>query len=423
MLIAACATSPPSPTPGTGAPLARTPSRTPSRTHDRARMTDIRPQLQAALGDVYALDREFGGSGRSRIFLATEIRLGRVVVIKVVAPEEGSELFADRFAREVKFASRLQHANIVPLLGAGVAGTLAYYTMPYVEGPSLRARMAGGERIALPEATQILRDVANALAYAHDQGVVHRDLRPEHILLAEGAALVTDFGIAKAMSASHTMEINTESLTTTSETLTSAGSAYGAPAYMSPEQAAGSVVDARSDLYAWGVTAYEVLAGAHPFAECTTPQALMAAHLTERPVPLGERNPQVPKAMADVVMRCLEKDADSRPDTADEVLVAIDGARAAPAAPSAASDGRKRRTTREVKVVDEDDAGEAREAREANDAITRRMGVAAALLILALLVWGWFSRDAARRAPAPPATPPSATSPAPASPATPPPPQ
>ncbi|MCC6928389.1 MAG: serine/threonine protein kinase [Gemmatimonadaceae bacterium] len=355
-------------------------------------MTDIRAQLQAALGDVYALDREFGGSGRSRIFLATEIRLGRVVVIKVVTPEEGSELFADRFAREVKFATRLQHAHIVPLLGAGVAGTLAYYTTPYVEGPSLRSRMAGGERLPLTEATQILRDVASALAYAHDQGVLHRDLRPEHILLGEGAALVTDFGIAKAMSASHTMEFNTESLTTTSETLTSVGSAYGSPAYMSPEQAAGSVVDARSDLYAWGVTAYEILSGAHPFAEYATPQALMAAHLTERPVPLGERAPQLPKALVDIVMACLEKDADARPDSADAVLLAIDGAPAAPAAPTAASEGKRRRTTREVTVVDEDANDEAREARAAHDAISRRMVVAAAMLVIALLLWGWFSR-------------------------------
>lgn len=397
-------------------------------------MTDIRAQLQAALGDVYALDREFGGSGRSRIFLATEIRLGRVVVIKVVTPEKGGELFADRFAREVKFATRLQHANIVPLLGTGVAGTLAYYTMPYVDGPSLRARMAGGERLALDEATRILRDVAQALAYAHDQGVVHRDLRPEHILLAEGSALVTDFGIAKAMSASHTLEFNTESLTTTSETLTSAGSTYGSPAYMSPEQAAGSVVDTRADLYAWGVTAYEVLSGTHPFAEYTTPQALLAAHLTERPEPLGARNPQVPRALADVVMQCLEKDADARPESAEEILAAFEGG---PAAPAAAPEPRKRRTTREVKVVDADAA----EARETSDAISRRMGVAAALLIIALLLWGWFSREAAQRTPTPapppappttpsgmpsetpPAAPPSSAAPPAASPATPPPPQ
>lgn len=163
-------------------------------------MTDPRAQLQATLGTAYTLERELGGGGMSRVYLAQETVLGRPVVVKVIAPELAEGLSAERFAREVKLAARLQQANIVPVLSAGVAGGLPYYTMPFVEGLSLRARLTQGP-IPLSDAISILRDVARALAYAHAQGVVHRDIKPENILLSGGAAVVTDFGIAKAISA------------------------------------------------------------------------------------------------------------------------------------------------------------------------------------------------------------------------------
>jgi serine/threonine-protein kinase len=367
---------------------------------DLARITN-------ALADRYRVERELGSGDTSHVYAATEIALDRPVVIKVVAPEHAGELFADRFAREVKFATRLQHTNIVPVLAAADAGGIAYYTMPLVEGISLRARLASGERIPVEEATRILRDVAQALAYAHDQGIVHRDIKPAHVLLSSGGALVTDFGIAKAISASRTVELSTEAPPNISGTLTSVGSSLGTPAYMSPEQAVGSVVDPRADLYAWGVIAYEVLAGAHPFADRLTPHAMVEAQLTERPVPIAERNPDVPKALADIITRCLEKDADDRPDSAVEVLAAIDGQ---PVAPLAVAEAKKKRTTRDVQavVVEEDNT---------SAIISRRMGVAAALLIFALLVWGWFTRQAEPRVDTPSAPVPSTAQPSPETPA------
>ncbi len=364
-------------------------------------------RITTALADRYRVERELGSDAISRVYAATEIALDRRVVIKVVAPEHAGELFADRFAREVKFATRLQHTNIVPLLAADDAGGIAYYTMPLLDGISLSARLASGDRIPVEEATRILRDVAVALAYAHDQGIVHRDITPEHILLSPGLALVTDFGIAKAISASRTVELSTEAPPNISGTLTSVGSSLGTPAYMSPEQAVGSVVDPRTDLYAWGVVAYEVLAGAHPFADRTTPHAMVEAQLTERPVPIAERNPEVPTALADIITRCLEKDADDRPDSAAEVLAAIDGH---PSPPLTPAEAKKKRTTRDVPVV-------IAEEDETSAMISRRMGVAAALLIVALLVWGWFTRQVEQRVDTPSTPVPSTAQPSPESPA------
>lgn len=367
---------------------------------DLARITN-------ALADRYRVERELGADTIARVYAATEIALDRPVLIKVVSPEHEGELFADRFAREVKFATRLQHTNILPLLTAADAGGIAYYTMPFVDGIPLRARLASGERLPVNEATRMLRDVAEALAYAHDQGIVHRDITPEHILLSPGRALVTDFGIAKAISASRTVELSTEAPPNISGTLTSVGSSLGTPAYMSPEQAVGSVVDPRADLYAWGVVAYEVLAGVHPFAERTTPHAMIEAQLTERPVPIAERNPELPKALAAIITRCLEKDADDRPDSAAELLAAIDGQ---PASPLAAAEAKRKRTTRDVQVV-------VAEADDTSATISRRMGVAAALLIVALLVWGWLTRQAEQRVDTPSAPVPSTAQPSPETPA------
>ena len=216
-------------------------------------------------------------------------------------------------------AARLQQANIVPVLSAGTSGNLPYYTMPYVRGESLRARLASGALLPVSEAVSILRDVARALAYAHAEGVVHRDIKPENILLSGGAAVVTDFGIAKAIDASRTLDGgNTTGITR-------AGTSLGTPAYMAPEQALGDPsTDARADIYSWGVVAWELLGGAHPFADKTTVQALVAAHVAEAPPSLGARRLEVPEALARLVMRCLDKNPANRPASATELLAALE---------------------------------------------------------------------------------------------------
>ncbi|MGH7631283.1 MAG: protein kinase domain-containing protein, partial [Gemmatimonadales bacterium] len=254
----------------------------------------------------------------SRVFLATETALGRRVVVKVMAGELAAGLSAERFRREIQVAASLQHPHIVPLLAAGQAGEFLYYTMPFIEGESLRARLAREGELPLPVAIRILAEVARALAHAHRHSIVHRDIKPENVLLAGDEAQVADFGIAKALSAS-----------AEGGTLTSVGMAIGTPAYMAPEQAgADAHVDHRADLYALGVMAYEMLAGQPPFAGRTAAQ-LLAAHATQTPVPLASLRPAVPAALADLVMRLLEKRPADRPQSAEEVLRVLEGSAAA----------------------------------------------------------------------------------------------
>jgi len=280
-------------------------------------------KLQTALGAAYTLERELGGGGMSRVFVADEGALGRKVVVKIVAAELAEGLSAERFAREVKLAARLQQANIVPVLSAGIADGMPYYTMPFVDGLSLRARMQHGV-VPVSEALSVLRDVARALAYAHAQGIVHRDIKPENVLLSGGAAVVTDFGIAKAISASRATGVG-PSGGTTSVGLTTAGTSIGTPAYMAPEQAVGDPsTDHRADIYAWGVLAWELLAGEHPFAGRATAHALIAAHVRDDPPSLATRRSDVPRGFAALVMRCLEKDPARRPASATEVLESMD---------------------------------------------------------------------------------------------------
>lgn len=282
-------------------------------------MTSLRDQLQATLGDCYSIERELGGGGMSRVFVARDVTLGRDVVVKVISPENAEGLSAERFAREVKLAARLQQANIVPVLAAGTSGNLPYYTMPFVRGESLRARIASGAPLDVSESISILRDVARALAYAHAEGVVHRDIKPDNILLSGGAAVVTDFGIAKAIVASRTLD----SGATTG--ITQAGVSLGTPAYMAPEQALGDpATDHRADIYSWGVVAWELLAGAHPFADRSTMHALIAAHIAESPPSLAARRPDIPGPLATLVTRCLEKSPTNRPASAAELLAAME---------------------------------------------------------------------------------------------------
>jgi serine/threonine-protein kinase len=278
---------------------------------------DLRPQLQAALGTAYIVERELGGGGMSRVFVATDARLGRRVVVKVLSPELVASVSAERFEREIRLAARLQHPHIVPLLAAGDVEGIPYYTMPFVEGASLRERLSAGP-LPYAEAQSILRDVARALAYAHRQGIVHRDIKPENVLLAEGVAMVADFGVARALSAATTLAGG--------DVLTQVGMQIGTPAYMAPEQAAGDPdVDFRADLYAFGVMAYELLAGQHPFAGKRSMHALVAAHLTEQPQPLASHTREVAVPVSAIVMQCLGKDPVERPESASAIVRALDG--------------------------------------------------------------------------------------------------
>ena len=261
----------------------------------------------------------------SRVFVAEETELGRQVVIKVLPPELAASLSLDRFRREIHLAASLQHPHIVPLLSAGQADDLLYYSMPLVDGESLRARLRREGELPVAEAVRILRDVADALSYAHRHGVVHRDIKPDNVLMSDGHALVTDFGVAKALDQARQSSI------------TSTGLALGTPAYMAPEQAAADPhTDHRADIYALGVLGYEILAGRPPFTGPTA-QAVVAAHMLQRPAPLAELRPSVPPALAALLMRCLEKRPADRPQSAAEVLHALSTQPLSTAARSAAS--------------------------------------------------------------------------------------
>jgi tRNA A-37 threonylcarbamoyl transferase component Bud32/tetratricopeptide (TPR) repeat protein len=277
---------------------------------------DLRDRVQAMLGPRYVVGPELEGGGMSRLFLADEVALGRRIVVKLLPPELAIDLDADRFRREIQVAAQLQHPHIVPVLTAGESDGLLYYTMPFVAGESLRERLTRGE-LPVADAVSILRDLAQALAYAHRSGVIHRDIKPGNVMLAEGGALIVDFGVAQALAGSHTDTVDTTGAP-------SIAGAIGTAAYMAPEQAVGDpTTDQRADLYALGVVAYETLIGAPPFAG-RPPRELLAAHALEQPVPVNQRRPSVPPPLAALVMRCLEKRPADRPQSADEVLRALD---------------------------------------------------------------------------------------------------
>jgi tetratricopeptide (TPR) repeat protein len=275
-------------------------------------MSELVDRLQTALGDAYRIERELGGGGMSHVFLARETALGRSVVVKVLPPETAAGVNIERFRREIQLAASLQHPHIVPVLAAGQSGDILYYTMPLVEGESLRAKLARDGEMPVSDAVRVLRDVVDALAYAHARGVVHRDIKPDNVLITGGHAVVTDFGVAKAMSAS-----------SGSSSLTSLGVALGTPAYMSPEQAAADPhVDHRADLYAVGAMAYEMLCGRPPFSGMS-PQQVLAAHVTLPPAPLSGQRTSVSPALNTLVMRCLEKKPADRVQSAAEVLTQL----------------------------------------------------------------------------------------------------
>ena len=276
-------------------------------------MTDFAEHLQEALGTGYELERELLGGGMSRVFVAKDRALGRTIVVKVLPPDLAAGVNRERFRREIQLAAQLQHPHIVPLLSAGEHGELLWYTMPFIDGESLRAAIERKKQFSVRDVTRILHDVVDALAHAHKRGVVHRDIKPANILTQGSHALVTDFGVAKALSAA-----------LPGVGVTTAGMAIGTPSYMAPEQLAGDpTADHRIDLYAVGLLAYELLTGESPFAG-PSPRETMAAQLTRDPKPLHEVNPAVPAGLSSLIMRLLAKDPDERPATADAVLDEMD---------------------------------------------------------------------------------------------------
>ena len=278
-------------------------------------LTDFRATLESKLGSTYIFERELGGGGMSRLFVARERTLERRVVLKFLPEQIAGEVNADRFRREIQLSARLQHPHIVPVLSSGEIEGLPYFVMPLIEGESLRQRITRKGELTIPESVRFLREIASALAYAHKSGVVHRDIKPENILIAEEIAVVTDFGVAKALE---------DSVLSGDGPRTTSGVTLGTPAYMAPEQAtADPAIDHRADIYAFGVLAYEMLTGEPPFTGRSS-QALLAAHAVQPPEPIERRRPNLPEPLIRLVMSCLEKRPADRPQTAQEVLQTLD---------------------------------------------------------------------------------------------------
>jgi predicted Ser/Thr protein kinase len=272
-------------------------------------------EIKASFAAGYDLERELLGGGMSRVFLATERALNRKVVIKVLPPELAAGVNRERFRREVQLAAQLQHPHIVPLYSAGSHGDVLYYTMPFIEGESLKHALQEKKRFSPREVLRVLHDVVDALGYAHARGVIHRDIKPGNVLRSGNHAVVTDFGVAKAISVSMP----------TAPGMTTSGMVVGSPAYMAPEQLAGDPnADHRIDLYAVGLLAYELLTGDTPF-HSLSPQETMAAQLTRTPAPLDKVRRDVPPALSLIIMKCLEKRPEDRWHNAGELLAALDG--------------------------------------------------------------------------------------------------
>ena len=274
----------------------------------------VSEELRAAFADRYDIERELGHGGMATVYLARDRKHDRPVALKVLRADLVSTLGTVRFLREIAIAAQLAHPHILTLIDSGetAAGGLLYYVMPFAEGESLREKLARDGPVPVPQAIRLLREVADAMAHAHERGVVHRDIKPDNVLLLREHAVVVDFGIAKAIGQARL-----------SETMTGTGISIGTPSYMAPEQAAGDPdVDARADIYAFGILAYELIAGRPPFVG--TPQSVLASHITAAVPPLDGIGKSLPRALAHVVMRCLEKDPSARYQSAKELLVALD---------------------------------------------------------------------------------------------------
>jgi serine/threonine-protein kinase len=266
-------------------------------------------RLAAALADRYAIVRELGAGGMATVYLADDLRHRRKVAIKVLRPELAASLGPERFLREIEVAAQLTHPHILPLHDSGAVDGFLFYVMPFIDGESLRTRLDRVGELPITEAVRILREVADALSHAHALGVVHRDIKPDNVMLSGRHALVMDFGVAKAVSEA-----------TGKTTLTTAGVALGTPTYMAPEQAAADPhLDHRVDIYALGAMGYELVAGRPPFTG-RTPQEVLGMHVTQAPDPLDRYRPGTPPALVEIIMRCLAKRPSDRWQSADELV-------------------------------------------------------------------------------------------------------
>jgi tRNA A-37 threonylcarbamoyl transferase component Bud32/tetratricopeptide (TPR) repeat protein len=275
-------------------------------------VSGLSDRLRTALADRYTIERELGRGGMAIVYLAEDLKHRRKVALKVLRPELAASLGAERFLREITTAAQLTHPNILPVHDSGDADGTLYYTMPYVDGESLRDRLNREKQLPIEDALQITKEVADALGYAHEQGIIHRDIKPENILFQGGHALVADFGIARAVSAAG------------AETLTETGLAVGTPAYMSPEQGVGSgELDGRSDLYSLGCVLYEMLSGDAPYM-ASTPQAVIAKKLSEPTPRISVVRTAIPPAVEAALERALAKTPADRYRTALEFVEALD---------------------------------------------------------------------------------------------------
>src|SRR3954464_9617071 len=275
--------------------------------------SELRAHVERVLSAHYEVDTEIGRGGMGVVYRAKDRRLKRVVAVKGLPPELAfrSEI-KTRFLREAETAAQLNHPNIVDIYAVDEIEGLVFFVMAYISGDNLAKRLHDHGALSVDETRRTLRDVADALAYAHERGVVHRDIKPDNILIDQGSGrpMVTDFGIARAVSEGDSR-------------LTATGIAIGTPTYMSPEQAAGErSIDGRSDLYSLGILGYQMLTGEPPFIANSTP-AILVKHISERPIPVEQRRADVPPELAMVIMRLLEKDPANRLPNATAVITAL----------------------------------------------------------------------------------------------------